>query len=342
MCHNSVAGKPFDPDHHQAVTQQPAADVPPCTVLKELCKGYALQGRTIYRKFVQENKGLRLLDIDGQQDLYARTRFPLIKQAPKLWRVRAVPGNHEYDNIGAQLDGVSYLRFFETELGAWIEGQRLAGKNPVLRDVRVADRDRWLRTTNPERDMFMAPFVFEKYFGDVDEPGGIGLAMMHTWALRHRAKGVSGPPIYEQRMWHRKMGPAASHINISIGGDKHCLWIGDENDKIMIQCAPGASQSGLEVQLGLMSQVAYQRLIISNTLGVIYEVVPWRMLLDYRCKSPFLKGKDDDLRRPLPGTREYDLGRFSPLVESLIDETIIYGNTSGQMHRSPSGVIGKK
>jgi molecular chaperone GrpE len=40
-------GKPFDPDHHQAVTQQPSADVPPHTVLKELCKGYALQGRTI-------------------------------------------------------------------------------------------------------------------------------------------------------------------------------------------------------------------------------------------------------------------------------------------------------
>ena len=41
----------------------------------------------------------------------------------------------------------------------------------------------------PEKDMFMAPFVFEKYFGDVDEPGGIGLAMMHTWALRHRCEG---------------------------------------------------------------------------------------------------------------------------------------------------------
>ena len=295
--------------------------------------GDALQGRTIYRKYIQENKGLRILDIDGQQHLYAATRFPLIKQAPQIRRVRAVPGNHEYDNIGAQLDGVSYLRFFETELNAWIEAQLAAGKQPVLQDVRVADRDRWQRTTNPEKDMFMAPFVFEKYFGDVDEPGGIGLAMMHTWALRHRAKGVSGPPIYEQRAWGRKMGPAASHINVSIGGDKHCLWLGEENDRIMIQCAPGASQSGLEVQLGLMSQVAFQRLIISNRYGIIFEVVPWKMLMDYRCQSPFLKGKDKDLERPRPGTRDYDLGRFSPLVESLIDETIIYSNTSGLMRR---------
>ena len=32
--------------------------------------GDALQGRTIYPKYIQENKGLRILDIDGQQHLY--------------------------------------------------------------------------------------------------------------------------------------------------------------------------------------------------------------------------------------------------------------------------------
>ena len=40
-------GKPFDPDHHSAVTRQPTADCPPGTVLKELARGYALKGRTI-------------------------------------------------------------------------------------------------------------------------------------------------------------------------------------------------------------------------------------------------------------------------------------------------------
>jgi hypothetical protein len=129
------------------------------------------------------------------------------------------------------------------------------------------------------------------------------------------------------------MGPAASHINVSLGWDKHTLWLGEENDKIMIQCAPGAGQSGLEVNLGVISQVAFQRLILSNVYGVIYEVIPWKMLLDYRCKSPFLKGQDKNLERPKPGTRDYDLGRFSELVEFYIDETIIYCNTSGQTHR---------
>ena len=40
-------GKPFDPEHHSAVVQQPSAEVPPGTVLKELTKGYVLKGRTI-------------------------------------------------------------------------------------------------------------------------------------------------------------------------------------------------------------------------------------------------------------------------------------------------------
>jgi len=40
-------GKPFDPEHHSAVTQQPSKDHPPHVVLKELRKGYSLKGRTI-------------------------------------------------------------------------------------------------------------------------------------------------------------------------------------------------------------------------------------------------------------------------------------------------------
>jgi molecular chaperone GrpE len=40
-------GKPFDPDHHSAVTQQSSTEHPANTVLKELRKGYCLEGRTI-------------------------------------------------------------------------------------------------------------------------------------------------------------------------------------------------------------------------------------------------------------------------------------------------------
>ncbi|MFP3938080.1 MAG: nucleotide exchange factor GrpE [Phycisphaerae bacterium] len=40
-------GKPFDPDKHAAMMQEPSEDHPPQTVLRELQKGYMLKGRTI-------------------------------------------------------------------------------------------------------------------------------------------------------------------------------------------------------------------------------------------------------------------------------------------------------
>jgi len=40
-------GKPFDPNLHQAVTQQPSADHPPQTVLMVLEQGYALHDRVL-------------------------------------------------------------------------------------------------------------------------------------------------------------------------------------------------------------------------------------------------------------------------------------------------------
>ncbi len=40
-------GKPFDPDLHSAMMQQPSAEHPPQTVLTELVRGYQLRERTI-------------------------------------------------------------------------------------------------------------------------------------------------------------------------------------------------------------------------------------------------------------------------------------------------------
>jgi molecular chaperone GrpE len=40
-------GKPFDPDLHSAMMQQPTEDHPPQTVLTEVVKGYRLKGRTL-------------------------------------------------------------------------------------------------------------------------------------------------------------------------------------------------------------------------------------------------------------------------------------------------------
>jgi molecular chaperone GrpE len=40
-------GKRFDPDKHSAMTQEPSAEHPPMTVLRELQTGYELKGRTL-------------------------------------------------------------------------------------------------------------------------------------------------------------------------------------------------------------------------------------------------------------------------------------------------------
>ena len=40
-------GRPFDPEEHSAMMQEPSAEHPPQTVLRELQKGYRLKGRTL-------------------------------------------------------------------------------------------------------------------------------------------------------------------------------------------------------------------------------------------------------------------------------------------------------
>ena len=40
-------GRPFDPDRHSAVVQEPSADHPPHTVVRELRKGYTVHGRLV-------------------------------------------------------------------------------------------------------------------------------------------------------------------------------------------------------------------------------------------------------------------------------------------------------
>ena len=42
-----AVGLPFDPELHAAMMQEPSAEHPPRTVLKELQKGYQLKGRTL-------------------------------------------------------------------------------------------------------------------------------------------------------------------------------------------------------------------------------------------------------------------------------------------------------
>lgn len=42
-----AVGKPFDPQYHEALVQQPGADQPPGTVLKEVARGYTMHQRVL-------------------------------------------------------------------------------------------------------------------------------------------------------------------------------------------------------------------------------------------------------------------------------------------------------
>jgi molecular chaperone GrpE len=52
-----AAGKPFDPNFHEALMQQPSADVPPGTVLSVFRDGYRLHDRVIRPAQVVVSKG---------------------------------------------------------------------------------------------------------------------------------------------------------------------------------------------------------------------------------------------------------------------------------------------
>ena len=63
-----AVGRPFDPDEHSAMMQEPASDHPPQTVLRELQKGYRLKGRTLRPSAVTVSKAPEEDESQEQQD----------------------------------------------------------------------------------------------------------------------------------------------------------------------------------------------------------------------------------------------------------------------------------
>ena len=60
-------GKPFDPDRHSAMMQEPSAEHPPQTVMRELQKGYQMKGRLIRPTSVIVSKSPETAeDADGE------------------------------------------------------------------------------------------------------------------------------------------------------------------------------------------------------------------------------------------------------------------------------------
>src|SRR3989344_4894757 len=79
-------------------------------------------------------------------------------------------------------------------------------------------------------------------------------------------------------------------------------------------------QSGLELGFGLTPLSLFCIVEFSNKEGITVEMYPMEYLVDYQCRSPFYKDKNELLVRPKPGTREYDYGFDSPLIKQWEDE----------------------
>lgn len=67
-----ATGKPFDPNFHEAVSQEESADHEPNTVLKELQKGYMLKERLLRPAMVLVSKLSSQQDTDSREDTTAK------------------------------------------------------------------------------------------------------------------------------------------------------------------------------------------------------------------------------------------------------------------------------
>jgi hypothetical protein len=268
----------------------------------------------IYPAFPSESRPVRLVSVDSQERFCKKLLLPLIKNAPHLEDVVFWQGNHEWNIWGNTLVGENALYFFEAALEEYIQGMKDAGRKPKLQRISSMSRLMVRRTTNPEPDRLVAPF-----FSEVVD-GWIKPAYTHMW-LPH---GGGRTPVDQPRAWLENMAHAAGDIDIMIGGDKHSLWMTEKAGKILIQLPAAASQSGFEMHRGLMSTVMFALLIIDNKTGVTIEFVPWQFLKNYKCVSKLYKGMDDQLVLPSPDSMEYKNGKFSPIIEKMIDEITFY------------------
>ncbi len=67
-----ATGKPFDPNYHEAVSQEESADHEPNTVLKELQKGYMLKERLLRPAMVLVSKRSSQQDTDSRENTTAK------------------------------------------------------------------------------------------------------------------------------------------------------------------------------------------------------------------------------------------------------------------------------
>lgn len=266
----------------------------------------------IYPQYNAENRPTRLTTLHAQQNFSFNLLVPLILDAPALTDLAAWLGNHEWNNLGAKYAGDSPLTFLETGLrGVIMERKRVGTESPLERAMTVS-RIRWRDTHNPQGDIVNWPFF-------ADTICGFKVAIQHMW----QPLGGSNPT-NDAKNWLKRMAKASKGIDLLIGGHKHCVWMAQLADKLIVQAGSGAGQSGYELQRGLMSTVMFTLIEFSNHEGITVEFVPWEFLRDYKFQCPAYRGKDEQFVRSLPGTREYKQGKMSPIIELMIDDLTAY------------------
>ncbi len=275
--------------------------------------GDVIQGIN-YPQTFSENRPFRLVSIDSQQRFVLATLFPFLATGPKLKKVLGVIGNHEWNTFGANLTGPNFLAFLEQVLQGYVLGMKTAGGTPTLEDIAIVSRIRMLSVEAKQGGAIVNwPFISQEF-------SGFKVAMSHQF---QRFGG--GTPVGQQMKWIENMSTAASDYDVLVGGDKHSIWMAQVADKLLLQLAAAAHQSGYELHTGLRSTIMFTDITFSNKDGITVEMVPRGFLENYyTCVSPILAGKDELLKLPAPGTPGYDQGKLSPYVESIIDNITQY------------------
>lgn len=287
--------------------------------------GDLIHGFSIYMQFVSESRIKKLVSIKSQQAMFEKCFLPFYP-APTVKHIGRVLGNHEWENLMAKKEGGDPLAFLESALTnkyeMYNDGYRKAmidsgfkGEVEVpYKDVEIIpySRGRTRQSGNPEGGGTVHWPFYTKDIG-----GGFKYAVQHKW---QPFGGGGRTPVDLQIKWVTNMAKAARGINVMLGGHYHSFWVAMIADVLALQMPGLIDQSGLELGFGLTPLSLFCMVEFSNKDGITVEMYPMEYLVDYQCRSPFYKDKNELLVRPKPGTREFEYGFDSPLIKQWEDE----------------------
>ncbi len=287
--------------------------------------GDLIHGFSIYMQFVSESRIKKLVSIKSQQAMFEKCFLPFYP-APTVKHIGRVLGNHEWDNLMAKKEGGDPLAFLESALTNkytyFNEGYNKALIDSGFKgevkfpypDVEIIpySRGRTRQSGNPEGGGTAHWPFYTKDIG-----GGFKYAVQHKW---QPFGGGGRTPVDSQIKWVTNMAKAARGINVMLGGHYHSFWVAMVADILQLQMPGLIDQSGLELGFGLTPLSLFCMVEFSNKDGITVEMYPMEYLINYQCRSPFYKDKNELLVRPKPGTREFEYGFDSPLIKQWEDE----------------------